>query len=255
MHDALTDPAPIGHNAPPADAPVSPFPAIEAHLSDLYTESLNWADGAPIRTQAQADEIGRLIDGLRKGIKAAEDAQAMETKPHTDAEAAVRALYAPWIAGAKTKSPGKTVQALAACKAALGDYLNRQEAIRRAEVEETRRKAEEAAAAAHAARMAADSADLAAQAQATAATALAEELAKGAKVAERAKVGSFGGERAITMRTYRTAVCTDERAAMTHMWANHREEVLEFLLTLAQRNAATGRETPGYRIDEERRPA
>lgn len=252
MTDVIDERHAIGGNLPPE--PISPFPAIEAHLSDLYTEALNWSDGAPIRTQAQADEIGRLIDGLRKGIKAAEDAQAMETKPHTDAEAAVRERYAPWIADTKKKT-GKTVQALAACKAALGDYLNRQEAIRRAEVEETRRKAEEAAAAAHAARMAADSADLAAQAQATAATALAEELAKGAKVAERAKVGSFGGERAITMRTYRTAVCTDERAAMVHMWANHREEVLGFLLTLAQRNAATGRETPGYRIDEERRPA
>lgn len=253
MTDLPADHLP-GANNPPTDAPVSPFPAIEAHLSDLQVEAANWADGSPIRNQAQADEIGYLIDQLRKGIKAAEDAQASETKPHTDAEAAVRERYAPWIADTKKKT-GKSVQALAACKAALGDYLARQEAIKRAEVDAARRKAEEAAQAAHDARMAADSSDLAAQAQAAEATALAEDLAQRAKVAERSKVGSFGGARAITMRTYRTAVCTDERAAMVWAWANHREEVLGFLLTIAQSNAANGRGTPGYRIEEGRRPA
>ena len=57
MNDAptLEAPASIGHNNPPAD----PFGAISAHIDDLYTEAKNWADGTPIVSQAQADEVSR----------------------------------------------------------------------------------------------------------------------------------------------------------------------------------------------------
>ena len=59
--------AEIGHNNPP-----DPFTAIKVHIDDLMTEARNWCDGAPVETQAQADEVSRLVEMFREARDAAD---------------------------------------------------------------------------------------------------------------------------------------------------------------------------------------
>jgi hypothetical protein len=68
-------PAPMGHNKPPE---ATPYEAIRVHLDDLLTEAANWADGSGVENQAQADEVSRLIEDLRLGLQAADDARVKE---------------------------------------------------------------------------------------------------------------------------------------------------------------------------------
>ena len=115
-------PAPIGHNAPPA---ATPFEAVAVHLDDLLTEARAWADGTPVATQAQADELSFLIDQLRKGGQAAEKLRKAEKQPHMDAARAVDERFRPLTEGAE--------RAIAATKRTLGAWLEALDAKRRAE--------------------------------------------------------------------------------------------------------------------------
>jgi hypothetical protein len=251
MSDAATieAPAPIGHNRPP-----DPFGAISAHVEDLYTEAKNWADGTPITTQAQADEVSRLIDELRKAAKAADDARIAEKKPLDDQVAAVQAKWGALIADTKGKR-GLTVLALEACKAALRPWL---EAIE----DENRRKAEEAR---QAARRAADEAAEAMQAaRATSdleARERAEELAAQAKAAETsaaraesAKAHAIGGERAMGLRDNWIPKLVDGQAALRHYWQANRPALEDFALGLARVDVRSGkRHIPGFEVVNDRR--
>ena len=129
--------ATIGHNNPPAD----PFGAIKAHIDDLYVEAKNWLDGEPITTQAQADQVTRLLDMIRDAEKVADNARKEENKPFDDGKAAVQAKYAPLISDTKAVK-GRTVLAAEACKAALAPWRQAQEAIAREAARKTREEAE-----------------------------------------------------------------------------------------------------------------
>lgn len=244
----MSDVATIGHNQPPPDATVRPFEAVQAHVDDLYTEAKAWADGAPIRNQAQADEVSFLIDQLRKAKGAGDDARKLEAKPFDDGKAEVQARYKPLLDKCET--------AAKAAKAALGDWLQRVEAAQRAEREAAARAAQEAAAAAAAARAAADESNLADVERAEALTQEAEDRAQAARKAERERAGGFGGSRAITLRSYFHPELRDGVVAARHYWETRRADCEAFFLSLAEADVRAGkRALPGFEILEERRPA
>ncbi len=129
----------IGNNLPP-DVAVDPFDAFAVAIDDNLLEANNWADGAAVETQAQADEISFLIDRLRKDAKAADEARAKEKKPHLDASKAVDARWKPLL--------DKAERGVSALKATLGVHLRAQEIAKQEAAKQARLEAEKAAAAA-----------------------------------------------------------------------------------------------------------
>lgn len=236
-------PAPIGHNSPP----VSPFDAIRVHIEDLYLEATNFLDGEPITTQAQADEVGRLLDMIREAEKAADEVRKELNKPFDEGKAAVQAKFAPLIADTKAVR-GKTVLAAEACKAALAPWRQEQERIKREAAEKARREAEEAAQAAAAARAAANADDLAAREAAEAATKQAEQAQKVAAKADKAASTGTG------LRSYWSPTLTDGVVAARYFWETNRPGVEAALLALAVAEVQAGkRHIPGFDVVEDRR--
>lgn len=241
--------ATIGHNSPPP----SPYEAIKAHLDDLLTEARNWADGAGVENQEQADEISRLIEELRQGAQAADNARLEEKAPFDKIIDEIQERYNAYIGGlkSKVKNPGKVVTAIDALKATLKPYLDRLEAEKRAKEAEARKAAEEAAAKAAEAMRAAEATDLAAREE-------AEELVNAAKRAEaeanRAandKAHASGGSRAMGLRRTYTAVMTDRKAALVHYITTQPESVTAYLQGLADADVRRGlRQIPGFDVVE-----
>lgn len=239
----------IGANNPPP----SPFEACKAHMDDLLTEARNWADGAAVENQAQADEISRLIEDLRLGAGAADDARLEEKKPFDQIIDEIQAKYNAYIGGlkSKVKNPGKVVVAIDALKATLKPYLDKLDAEKRAREAEARRIAEEAAAKAAEAMRAAEATDLVAREE-------AEELVNAAKRAEaeanRAandKAHASGGARAMGLRRTYTAVMTDRKAALVHYITTRPDDVTAYLQGLADADVRQGkRQLPGFDVVE-----
>ena len=112
MTDAATiDAPPIGHNNPP-----SPFDAHRVNIEDLYGEAKNWLDGEPIASPEQAEAVETLLDMLRDGERAADEARKVEAKPFDDGKAEVQARYNPILKKAKVAAD--------ACKSALTTWRN-----------------------------------------------------------------------------------------------------------------------------------
>lgn len=235
--------AEIGHNNPP----VSPFDAVRVNIEDLYTEAKHWADGEPIQSQAHADRIEALLDLIREAHTAADNARKQENQPFDDGKAEVQARYAPLIADTKAVT-GKTVMAIAACKAALAPWRLEQERLKKIE-------ADKAIAAAAAAAQA--SADLVKEAQADDLD--AKEKADAAiKVADQAsRVAVRAGKAASTgtgLRSYWSPTLIDGVAAARHYWETNRPAMEEALLALAKVDVQNGKRTlPGFAITEDRR--
>lgn len=235
--------AAIGHNNPPAD----PFEAVKVHIEDLYLEARNWLDGEPITTQAQADEVGRLLDMIREAEKAADEVRKELNKPFDEGKAAVQAKFAPLIADTKAVR-GKTVLAAEACKAALAPWRQEQERLRQEAAAEARRVAEEAARVAAEAARAAAADDLAAQEKADAAIRQAEQAHKVAAKADKAASTGSG------LRSYWSPTLTDGVVAARHYWTVNREACEAFFLSLAKQDVQAGKRTiPGFDVTEDRR--
>lgn len=233
----------VGANNPPAD----PFGAIAAHIDDLYAEAKNWLDGEPITTQAQADEVGRLLDMIRDAEKVADNARKDENKPFDDGKAAVQAKYAPLISDTKAVR-GKTVLASEACKAALAPWRAEQERIKREAADKARKEAEAAAQAAAEAMRATQVDDLAAREEAERLVREADAFAKFANRADKAATTGTG------LRSYWSPKLTDGTAAARHYWITDRKACEEFFLSLANRDTRNGiRTIPGFEVTEERR--
>lgn len=244
----MTTPA-IGHNNPPEP---TPFERVEKRINDLYDEAVQWFDGAPVTTQAVADQINELINMIRDAAKDAEELRVAEKKPLDEQVKAIQARYNPLIA----KDGGKTSRAIEAARKALEPWLKAQAA---AKEESVRRAREEAAAKARAAQ----EAFRAAQPDNLAAKAHAEELAAEAKRAEMAAAKAAkgtatakGGDgRATALRTTWTPTLDDLNQACRHYFArpDTRGEFEALVLKLAAADVRAGkRSIPGFTITEDK---
>jgi hypothetical protein len=232
----------IGHNNPPAD----PFEAFDAHLADLRLEAGNWLDGSPIETQAQADEVSRLMGEHRKAAKDADAARKVEKEPHLKAATAVDAKWAPLIDRANL--------AVTTCKEVLAPWLMKLEADRQAEAEAKRQEAEAATKAAAEAMQRAVTTDLKAREEAETLIATAKASEKAASRLEKARPQAQGGGRATTLRSYYEPVLTDGVTAARHYWTTNQAACEAFFLSLAKDDVRSGkRQIPGFDVIEERR--
>jgi len=239
----------IGHNMPPE---ATPFDLSREEIDGLVMEAKNWLDGQPVRSQAEADAIGQLIDLLRKAINLADERRVEENKPFDDGKAKVQEKYAPLIADTK-KVKGSAVRALEACKSALTPWLQKLEDEKRAVAEALRKEAEEKARIAQEAVRAASGADFATKDDAEVLLQEAKQAETAAKRAERKPVAAFGGARSIGLRTSWKPVLTDPTQAARWAWVNKRREMEEFLLQLAKSEVAAGsRSIPGFDVVEDR---
>ncbi|WP_421696893.1 hypothetical protein [Ancylobacter sp.] len=238
-----------GHNNPPEP---TPFDLSKQEIDDLYAEAQNWLDGDPITTPEQAEAVDKLRNLLREAMKTADRRRVEENKPFDDGKAEVQARYAPLIADTKT-TKGKAVTAIALCGEALLPYLKRVEEENRAKAEAARREAEEKSAAAQASFRESAAADLAARERAEALAAEAAKAERAASKAENTKAHVHGGARATGLRTKTVVTVTDETAFAKHVWTHHREEMSEFLASLATRLVnAKFSGLPGVKVELER---
>jgi hypothetical protein len=240
----------IGHNNPP-----DPFAAIKAHVDDLMVEARNWADGAAIENQDQADTVARLIDDFRGAAKAADDARKEEAKPFDDGKAAVQAKYAELIAETKAQT-GAIPRALAALKATLTPWLQklereRQEAERAAR-EEAGAKAREAAEAMRAS----NPANLDEREAAEALVDAAKSAEAAANAIGRDRAQARGDGRAIGLRRVYRPVLADRKAALVHYASTRPDDLVSFLCRLAEEDVRAGkRQIPGFDVVEEAKVA
>jgi len=243
-------------SAEPVHIPnATPFDLIEESANDLLTEARNWADGVPVETQAQADDVSRLIDELRKVAKAADDARKDEVKPFDEAKAKVQAKYAPLFADPKTKTPGRVFTAIDALKAALTPYLRKLDEAKREAERTAREEAEAKMREAQEAARAAAASDLAAREDAEAKIAEAKAAEAAVAAAARDKAHASGGERAMGLRTRHVGTITDLNAAAAFYWRQDAAPFRDLVQRLVDADVRAGRRgdaIPGVAIVEER---
>lgn len=236
----------IGHNNPPEPTAIE---AARETLSDLELEATNWFDGAEVETQAQADEVSRIIDAGRKAEKTFKADHKVEKQPHLDAGRAVDAAWKPLIEGAD--------RVVTIGKAALTPFLMAQERAKREAEAEARRIADQAAAEAR---------RLAEAATTTFAGAIerddAIERANAAQAqadaAARQKAGAkgVGVTRTVSLRTSWHAQVNDHRALLNYVARTAPAELSAWLEQWAATAVRTGARTlPGVEIYEQKAAA
>lgn len=233
----MTDPAPIGHNAPPK------FDALSLALDDARDTAKDFLDGTAIDHQGQADAIGKIVSEVKKLRKAADDARKEEKEPHLAASRATDAKWKPL--------DEKAANIITAVSKPLTEWLSK-EAARQA------REAQEARDAANAKQEAAINAQRASAGNLEAVEAAADlqkeadAALKVAARAEKAKPQVAGLDRAIGLRSRRVAEVTDYRALLDWLTLNDRPALEAFMDEYAQRKLAA---LPGVEIHTERSAA
>lgn len=228
-------------------ANMSPFDLISTEISDLYDEAKNWLDGAVAETQEVHDEIERLMGLFADAEKRANALRVEENEPFDAGKDEVQKRYAPLIANTKSTT-GKTVRAIAACKAALEPFRLKKEAAAKEEARKIREEAEAADRAAQAAFAQSSVADLEQREEAERMAKHAASLAKAATKATKAATTGTG------LVTYWQTVVTDPRALAGHYWKTKSAAVDAFFLALAESDVLRGaREIPGCAITEQKK--
>lgn len=256
----------LGDNNPPDDEPegvtenVTPnWETVQAHMDDLLTEARNWADGAQVTNQDQADQVAKLRQLLQDAANLADTARVAEKKPFDEKIAEIQDRYNAYIAPMKNKAPGSVSKAVTALGNVLSVWLNKLAEEKREREAKAREEAEAAAAKAIEARKALDvSTDLAASDEAAALLDAAEDAAKALRSVEREKVQAKGEFRAIGLRSYWRAEAVEGEGgkALVYYAKRYPERVKAFLQTLADEDVSAGaREIPGFTILEEKRVA
>ncbi|KAA0970284.1 hypothetical protein FPY71_07090 [Aureimonas fodinaquatilis] len=237
------------HNNPPE---ATPFEISRDEIEALYEEAKHWLDGDDIVEHAVAEQVSKLMDEIRKAIKAADNRRKEEVKPLDDAKSKIQARYNELIGETKSVT-GKGPMALDACKKALAPYLKKLDDEKRAIAEVARivadRKREEAEAAIRASR----EADLAQREEAERLLRDAQQAETAARRAANDKAQAKGGSRATSLRTSYVAEVVDMTEFARFCWKNHHEELSQFFRTLAQRKVDAGtRSIPGVEVHEHR---
>lgn len=240
----------IGGNNPPAP---SPYEAHKTNIEDLVLEARNWADSSAVESQAQADEISRLIEDLRTAMQAADASRIEENKPFDDGKAAVQAKYNALIADTKTQK-GAAVRAIDALKATLKPFLDKLAADKKAEADRLQKEADEKAEAARAALRSAQPDNLESR---EAAEAVLDDAKRAQQTAARAandKAQARGGSRALGLKTVNRPEMTDAKAALIHYMTAQPAAIKACLQQLAETDWREGkRSVPGFKNVEETR--
>jgi hypothetical protein len=207
----------IGSNNPPeGEAQADEIQsAIDAALAELQK---------PLVAQLDCDRLANHKDRLAKLYTAQEKERESKKRPHLEAGRAVDAAYKPIL--------NKIEEAGNKLKKAITAFLLKEEQRRRAEAIALMQKQEEERRAA-----------LAANVPPPAAEPVPE--------VERPKAGTTG--RAISLRTYKSAMIKDYAAALQHFADN--PEVKALIQTLADREARADVAAPGCEIHTEQRAA
>lgn len=228
-----------------SNRPADPATLFGEELDDLMIEAKNFLDGKPIETEAEANAVSSLVNRLSRLWKDADETRKVEKRPHDDAAKAVQSRWLPILD--KAKLAEKTA------KQALAPYLVMVEEKMRRDAEilrENAAKLAEEAARAH--RGASGNLDAAEQAEEL--LRASGEAAKEAARADKQKAHAKGGERAVGLRSYYVADITDPIAFGKWAWEHCRDDYLQFLAGLAEREARRGSNgIPGLQITEERR--
>lgn len=228
-------------------ANMSPFDLISTEISDLYDEAKNWLDGKFAETQEVHDEIERLMGLLADAEKRADALRVEENEPFDTGKAEVQKRFAPLIANTKTAT-GKTVRAIAACKAAIEPFRIKKAAEAREAARIVREEAEAAERAAQAAFAQSSVADLEQREEAERLATQATALIKTANKATKAAATGTG------LVTYWQTVVKDPRALAGHYWKTKSAAVDAFFLALAESDVLRGaREIPGCEITEQKK--
>lgn len=232
----------IGHNGGPE---LSPYERIRDQIDDLFAEAKNWADGEPITTQAQHDEVEKLYDMLHDAGKEADEARKEEAKPHDDAKAEIQERFNKLIGNTKSVK-GKVVLGKEALGALLTPWRNK--------------IAAEKEAAARAAREEADRIAREAQEAIRSSAGNLEEREKAEELLAEAKQGERLAKRADKAATTGTGLrsvwhCKIEDTSLALDWAYNRapDQFHELVQSMAEGIVRGGmRSVPGFKIWEER---
>lgn len=246
MAEALAlAPAPAGHNNPPAP---TPFEAVKIHMDDLLVEARNWADGQAVESDAQAAEVDRLIDDLRKAEKAADEARKEEVAPLDLQRDAIQDRYNEYIAPLKNRKPGKLSVALAALKATVEPWRKKKADEAAAAALAKRLEAEKKAAEAAAAMRARDTSNIADVEAAEALVSAAETAEREANRAAKAATTGTG------LSTYFEAVMTVQRDAIIHYMHDQPAAFVTLCQQLADQDVRSGKRViPGFTVEERKR--
>lgn len=224
----------------------TPFDLLVSEIDDLYAEAANWADGKPIASQEQHDEVERLFNSLRDLGNKAEEMRKEEVKPFDEGKAAVQARFHPLIGDTKA-GKGKVVLGKAALNSLLAAWRDKERRRKEAEARKAQEEAAEEARKAQEA-MRESSGDLAAREK-------AEEQARQAEIAsEDAKRMSKAATTGNKLRVYYHPEIEDASAAISHYWKARQQRFLNLVLELAREDFRGGNHNiPGIKAVEDRR--
>ena len=233
----MSDPAPAGHNNPPA------FDTLSMAMDDARDTAKDFLDGKAIATQGEADAIGKIASEVKKLRKAADDARKVEKEPHLAASRATDAKWKPL--------DDKAGNILAAVQKPLTDWLTAVAAEQAKEAEAARQEAIAKQQTAIEAQRA-SAGNLEAVEAAAVLQKEADAAGRIANRAEKAKPQIAGLDRAIGLRSRRVAVVNDYRALLDWIVANDRPAIEQFMDAYAQAKLAN---LPGVEINTERSAA
>jgi len=222
---------------------ITPFDEIIMEIDDLYDEAKNWADGTPIETQAQCDELDKLDKMLLDAGKRLEAIRVEEKRPLDEQVQAIQDRFNPFIQPKKGKVDIAR-SALNPLRAAFKEAeRRRKEAIAeqaRKEAEEATRKAQEA--------IRASAGNLEAR------EAAERELADAKIAQDDAKRTARAATTGLGLRASFHPELVNLNDAIKHYWAERRGEFEALVVRLAQQDVLAGaRAIPGFKINEERK--
>lgn len=230
----------IGHNAPP-----DTFTAFSLHIDDLEEQARQFLDGEPIATEAQAEDVSRLLNMIRKAGNDADDARKAEKKPFDDQAKAVQAKWKPVL--------DRVDLVASVAKQALAPFLKAKEDAQRAEAEAARKAADDLLRRAREAASQANASDLAGQATARILQDKAAAAGKQAAKLDKAKAHAKGGERAVGLVSVFTPELVSPSEALKHYREAQPEALKAWLIEQAEKDIRAGkRSIPGFDIREER---